>query len=359
MLTDTMMVASLDPVGKTVSMVSIPRDMVDAPLPKGGKFSAKINGLVAYVLHHPNEFPGYNGKGQAVLAYSLGRMLGVHIDYYAQVDLGGFVQAVDAVHGIDVNVDHAMCDAAYDEYGFENGGYSIGAGRHHMNGNQALGLCPDPQVARRERLHPRRPPAAGRRRAQGQDRPGRVPRRPARAAQGGRRTRSRRTSRRRSSATLAPLASDISSKDIYRAVVGHPLVRSGFDYRGSIQLPDFDEDRRARREDVHAGRDAPARPLRVEGADERGQGPGPARAEVLHGAQAQAEAEADPEADAQAEAEHADSDPDARRRRHARPSRPRRRRSRSDRGRSRLARRMPGSTRPPLVPCARSLQPVP
>ena len=57
-LTDTMIVASLDPVGKTVSMVSIPRDMVDAPLPKGGKFSAKINGLVAYVRWHPDAVPG-------------------------------------------------------------------------------------------------------------------------------------------------------------------------------------------------------------------------------------------------------------------------------------------------------------
>ncbi len=88
-LTDTMIVASLDPVAGTVSMVSVPRDMVDAPLPKGGKFSAKVNGLVAYVRWHPDQFPGYNGKGQAVLAYSLGKMLGIHIDYYAQVDLGG------------------------------------------------------------------------------------------------------------------------------------------------------------------------------------------------------------------------------------------------------------------------------
>ena len=62
-------------------MVSIPRDMVDAPLPKGGKFSAKINGLVAWVRWHPEQFPGYNGHGQAVLACSLGKMPGVHLHY--------------------------------------------------------------------------------------------------------------------------------------------------------------------------------------------------------------------------------------------------------------------------------------
>ena len=122
--TDTMIVASLDPVAKTVSMVSVPRDMVDAPLPKGKTFSPKINGLVANVRWNPGNYPGYSGHGQAVLAYSLGKMLGVHIDYYAQVDLEGFVQAVNAVGGVDVSVDHAMCDARYNEYGFD--GYSIG-----------------------------------------------------------------------------------------------------------------------------------------------------------------------------------------------------------------------------------------
>ncbi len=135
-LTDTMIVASFDPIAQTVSMVSIPRDLVDAPLPKGRTFQPKINGLVAYVRWHPDEFPGYEGHGQAVLAWSLGAMLGVRIDYYAQVDLGGFVRVVNSVGGVDVNVARSICDARYREYGFD--GFSIGAGRHHMNGNTAL-----------------------------------------------------------------------------------------------------------------------------------------------------------------------------------------------------------------------------
>ncbi|MGZ6328253.1 MAG: hypothetical protein ACXWN2_06010 [Candidatus Limnocylindrales bacterium] len=40
-LTDTMIVASLDPVSETVSMVSIPRDMVDVPLPTGASSSPR------------------------------------------------------------------------------------------------------------------------------------------------------------------------------------------------------------------------------------------------------------------------------------------------------------------------------
>ena len=66
-LTDTMIVASLDPVAKTVSMVSIPRDMVDVPLADGRTYKAKINGLVSYVRWNPGKFPGAK-NGQSVLA---------------------------------------------------------------------------------------------------------------------------------------------------------------------------------------------------------------------------------------------------------------------------------------------------
>jgi LCP family protein required for cell wall assembly len=236
--TDTMIVASLDPVAGTVSMVSVPRDLVDAPLPKGGTFDAKINGLVSWVRWHPDQFPGYNGHGQAVLAYSLGKMLGVHIDYYAQVDLGGFVQAVNAVDGVDVNVDHAICDARYDEYGFN--GYAIGAGRHHMNGNAALayarirksvGESDFTRAARQQQvvvaLKDRVVQGGflddpiGLLNAIGTTVQTNIP--PAVVRE------------------LAPLAGRIGSKDIFKTVIDHPLVRSGFDARGSIQLPDFDK----------------------------------------------------------------------------------------------------------------------
>jgi polyisoprenyl-teichoic acid--peptidoglycan teichoic acid transferase len=234
--TDTMIVASLDPVAGTVSMVSVPRDLVDAPLPKGGTFSAKLNGLVSWVRWHPDQFPGYNGHGQAVLAYSLGKMLGVHIDYYAQVDLGGFVQAVNAVGGVDVNVDHAICDAGYDEYGFN--GYAIGAGRHKMSGNAALayarirksvGESDFTRAARQQQVVVALKDKVvrggflddpvGLLQAIGKTVQTNIP--PAVVRD------------------LAPLAGEIGSKDIYKTVIDHPLVRSGFDARGSIQLPDF------------------------------------------------------------------------------------------------------------------------
>ena len=235
-LTDTMIVASLDPVAGTVSLVSVPRDLVDAPLPGGGTFSPKVNGLVSYVARNPVEFPGYKGHGQAVLAWSLGEMLGVHIDYYAQVNLGGFARVVDSLGGVDVNVDHAICDAGYREYGVT--GFSIGAGRHHLNGDLALayarirkaaGESDFTRAARQQQVIVAikdrivsggfldDPIALFQ--ALGDTIQTNIP--PARIRD------------------LVPLAAQIGPGDIYKTVINHPLVRPGFDIRGSIQLPDL------------------------------------------------------------------------------------------------------------------------
>jgi LCP family protein required for cell wall assembly len=132
-----MIVVSLDPTTETASMVSIPRDLVDVPLPNGKRFSGKINGLVSYARRHKAQFPGSNGQGVDVLMAALGELLKVKIDYYALVNLGGFIPVVDKLGGVDVHVDNSFCDPSYDEYGF-TAGFSIKAGWRHLNGKQAL-----------------------------------------------------------------------------------------------------------------------------------------------------------------------------------------------------------------------------
>jgi len=145
-LTDTMIVASLDPVGKTVSMVSVPRDMVDVPLPDGRTYRGKINGLVSYVNHHPGKFPGAK-DGQSVLAAALGQLLGLKIDRWAQVNLPGFVSLVDAVGGINVSVTDSFCDPHYTEFGIQ--GFNITPGRYHFDGEHALATSPARPASRR------------------------------------------------------------------------------------------------------------------------------------------------------------------------------------------------------------------
>jgi len=236
-LTDTMIVVSLDPVSNTVSMVSIPRDMVDVPFSDGRKFRGKINSLVSYARNHPKQFPSSNGKGFDVLMDALGTLLQEPIQYYAVVNLGGFVSVVNTLGGVNVNVAHGFCDPHYSEYGYENG-FSITAGRHHLNGNQALayarvrkpaGESDFTRAARQQEV------LSGIRdsivkggfindpvgliKSIGATIQTNVPR--------------------KALPDLAEAASHVGRAQTYRAVIDHPLVRGAYDVRGSIQVPDI------------------------------------------------------------------------------------------------------------------------
>jgi polyisoprenyl-teichoic acid--peptidoglycan teichoic acid transferase len=235
-LTDTMIVVSLDPVAETVSMISIPRDMVDVPLPDGRTFSGKINGLVSFARHHQGTFPGSNGDGYDVLMGALGTLLDLQVDHYAQVNLGGFVRVVDTLGGVDVNVEDSFCDPTYDEYGFTHG-FGITAGRHHLNGDQALayarvrkatGESDFTRAARQQEILSGirdRVKAGGflndpigLLRAIGDTVSTNIPRSLV--------------------PELADVATRVGRKQTYRTVIGHPLVKAGYDARGSIQIPD-------------------------------------------------------------------------------------------------------------------------
>ncbi len=136
-LTDTMMVASLDPVGHTVSMISIPRDLVNVPLGNGDTYGPKLNSLLSYADRHKELFP--NG-GIAALEDAVGELLQIPIHYYARIDFVGFIGMVDAVGGVDIDVAKGFSDPNYDGFGLPGGkrGFSVTAGKHHFSGAEAL-----------------------------------------------------------------------------------------------------------------------------------------------------------------------------------------------------------------------------
>jgi LCP family protein required for cell wall assembly len=235
-LTDTLIVASLDPVAGTVSLLSLARDTVDVPLPGGGMFSPKINSLLSYARLHPGEFPGSTGDGHDVLMAAIGTLLGLDIHLYAQVNLGGFVALVNSVGGVDVNVANSFCDPTYHGYGFTNG-FAITAGRHHLDGDQALAYARvrkaagesdfTRQARQQEILSGVRDAVVGGGflndpigflKAVGQTVETNIPRSMV--------------------VQLADAAQHVDRTKTYRAVITHPLVAPGFDVRGSIQIPD-------------------------------------------------------------------------------------------------------------------------
>ena len=294
-LTDTMIVMSLDPVAETVSMISIPRDMVDVPLPDGRSYRGKINGLLSFARHHPKEFPGSDGRPRR--AHGRARHAAQHPDRPLRPGQPRRVRRViDTLGGINVDVDDGFCDPTYDEYGFSRG-FAISPGRHHLNGEQALAYARVRKAAGESdftRAARQQEVLSGIRdrikgggflgdpigllRALGKTVVTNVPR------------------------DIVPGVADVASRvgrgSTYRAVVTHPLVRSGYDKRGSIQLPDIDGIRRCPRR--CSPPPASCRLRSTACRSRRVACPVPASAAAPRGQPRATEAEADPETDREA-----------------------------------------------------------
>lgn len=137
-LTDTLIVVSVDPVGKTVSMLSIPRDMVEVPMPNGLVYGPKINSLLGYVNARPKDpdFAWAGGSGTRALEDAIGTLLAIDIHYYAKVDLPGFIRVIDALGGVDVRVKKTLDAPDYRDFGIN--GFRVEPGLRHFDGKAAL-----------------------------------------------------------------------------------------------------------------------------------------------------------------------------------------------------------------------------
>lgn len=127
-LSDTIIVASIDPRTKDVAMLSLPRDMY-VPIP--GRGYAKINAVHAY---------GEDKKdgGPPLAKSTVSKVLDVPIHYFFRIDFDGFKKAVDAVGGIDVDNPTPIYDPTYPNGRGGVSTFQLPAGRHHMNGELAL-----------------------------------------------------------------------------------------------------------------------------------------------------------------------------------------------------------------------------
>lgn len=129
---DTMIVVTLDPASKTAGMLSIPRDLwVAIPLPEVGE--ERINSA-----HFFGDYYKVPGGGPALAKKTVALNFGIPIHYYARVDFQGFIRIIDAIGGVNIDVERPIRD---DEYPDNNYGYMrifIPAGLQHMDGQTAL-----------------------------------------------------------------------------------------------------------------------------------------------------------------------------------------------------------------------------
>ncbi len=116
-LTDSIIVATLNNASKEVTLISIPRDFAI----EGRKI---------------NEF--YEFFGIQKLADEVEIITGIKINNFIIVDMKAFTQYIDAIGGIDIDVEKGIYDYKYPKNNIEYETFSIGAGMHHMDGTTAL-----------------------------------------------------------------------------------------------------------------------------------------------------------------------------------------------------------------------------
>lgn len=139
-LTDTVILASLDRVAGTASLLGLPRDLSDFPLPGGAVYRQKLNSLYAEIRANPGRFGGTaDEEPEAVLAGVVGDLVDIPIAHWATIDMDGFAGMVDALGGVDVYVEDPICDSGYHQLGLR--GFEAASGWWHMTGPQALGLA--------------------------------------------------------------------------------------------------------------------------------------------------------------------------------------------------------------------------
>ena len=118
---DTLMVATVDPEKGTASLLSIPRDTRVAI--EGAGYD-KINAAYAY-------------GGYALTKKTLEQLLDVPMDYYILIDVHAFERIIDALDGIDIDVEKRMY---YEDPWDDDGGLVIDIypGMQHMTGEKAI-----------------------------------------------------------------------------------------------------------------------------------------------------------------------------------------------------------------------------
>jgi len=126
---DTMILMTVNPPGRYVGMLSIPRDLY-VPQQEGGL--DRINTAYFYgELALP-------GSGPAMAMQVVQSNFGVTVDRYVRIDFTGFVRIIDAMGGIDIDVPHPLIDTEYPTYDYGTTTVSFDAGQQHMDGEQAL-----------------------------------------------------------------------------------------------------------------------------------------------------------------------------------------------------------------------------
>lgn len=110
-LADTLIIGSVDPRGKTAALLSIPRDLY---VSVDGFWQMKINAVYANAKARAIQEGSSQDQAESIglkkIEDVVSDYFGVPIHYHVMVDFTAFSQAVDAVGGVEVEVNKALYD---------------------------------------------------------------------------------------------------------------------------------------------------------------------------------------------------------------------------------------------------------
>jgi LCP family protein required for cell wall assembly len=144
--TDTMVVLSVDVASGRAALFGIPRNLENVPLPPesaaafaNGRYPFLLTSLYVYAVQHPKQFPGGDAAGFRAVSGAIQELVGQPLDGAIVVNLNGFVDLVDAVGGLWVDIPFGLYDAHYPKP--DGSGYieiSFKSGCQHLDGERAL-----------------------------------------------------------------------------------------------------------------------------------------------------------------------------------------------------------------------------
>lgn len=136
-LTDSIMIASLDPINDGVVLLSVPRDLWVDP---EGLWPMKINAVYAQTKYktlnaNPDNEAAAEAAGLTKINQVIEEYLGVHMHYYAIIDYSAFEDAVNIIGGITITLPEDYYDGTMlvgSEYLY------LPAGPNDLDGGYAL-----------------------------------------------------------------------------------------------------------------------------------------------------------------------------------------------------------------------------
>ena len=123
---DVLLLVTFNPSTLRATLTSVPRDMYLKTACSNGLYR-RINTTTW-------------GSSSSCAVQTIENLFDVDIDYYAKINFKGVVNLVEAVGGIDVDVNYAFCEQNSSRKWGKNTVF-VDAGMQHLNGEQALALA--------------------------------------------------------------------------------------------------------------------------------------------------------------------------------------------------------------------------